>query len=35
VLERLQQQQVSLREMGHHKLSEFNQKRDNFKTQYR
>lgn len=35
VLERLQHQQVSLREMGHHKLTEFQQKRDNFKTQYR
>lgn len=35
VLERLQSQQVSLRELGHHKLHEFHQKRDNFKTQYR
>lgn len=35
VLERLQSQQHSLRELGTNKLHEFAQKTDNFKTQYR
>jgi len=34
VLERFQQQQNSLREMGHVKLAEFQLKKDNLKSQY-
>ena len=34
VLERFQQQQTNLREMGHVKLAEFQQKKDHLRTQY-